>query len=124
MPSNTVSGVPAPWQLTTRMPWLRSEYSMLSTASPAEKSPGLPMLSAAAGNVPGAGSQRTRPVTTYVPAELPPAVTIVQVPPPVTASDVFPRPAGATEVAVPVNAIVAPVLGRAYAWPPGFTVGP
>src|SRR5437667_22846 len=25
-PSNTASGVPAPWQLTTRMPWLPSLY--------------------------------------------------------------------------------------------------
>src|SRR5437867_8941765 len=97
---------------------------MLSTASPEEKLPGLPMLSAVAGNVPGAGSQRTRPVTTYVPAELPPAVTIVQVPRPVTASDFPPRPAEATKVPVPVNVIVSPMLSCADAWPPGFTVGP
>src|SRR6267143_4933015 len=99
---------------------------MRSTASPGRKSAGLPILSVVAGNVPGASSQRTRPVTLYLPLLEPVAVVIVQFPPPVTAFDVPLPPAGATNVPDPVSVIVLGTarLSFADAWPPGFTVAP
>src|SRR5207302_208075 len=107
---------------------------MRGTASPARKSEGLPILSVVPGNVPGATSQRTRPVTQYAPPLGAPTTGVsVHVPPPVTAPDVPPPPAGATNVPVPVSVSVFPLLSLspglfwlslADAWPPGFTVAP
>src|SRR5207249_230042 len=93
--------------------------------SPGRKSTELPMLSAVPGNVPGASSQRAKPLTWYVPFEITPAVVIVQVPPPVTTLDVSPSwSLGTTKVPDPVSVIVSPILSCADAWPPGFTVDP
>src|SRR2546428_5458735 len=99
---------------------------MRSTTSPGRKSTGLPTLSVVPGNVPGASSQRTKPVTVYLPLLEPVAVVIIQFPPPVTAFDVPPPPAGARNVPDPVSVIVSGTarLFLADAWPPGLTVAP
>src|SRR5438477_12748712 len=97
---------------------------MRSTASPGRKSAGLPILSVVPGNVPGASSQRSSPVTLYAPNVAPAAVVILHVPPPVTTFDVpLPR-AGATNVPDPVSVSVLGTarLSVADDWPPGFTV--
>jgi len=57
---------------------------MRSTGKPERKSAAFPIASTLAGNVPGATSKLTNPVTRYVPLEPPLAVVIIHVPPPVT----------------------------------------
>src|SRR6266704_883906 len=89
-----------------------SEYSILRIASPAVL-PGMFGLDASA------RSQRTRPVTWYVPL---PVTTLLasqvsQFPPPVAALEVPPSPAGATNVPAPVTMILSPSAAVAAAEP-------
>src|SRR2546422_7697831 len=80
-------------QLTVSVPALPSEYSILRIASPAVL-PGMFGLDASA------RSQRTSPVTVYVPLPVTASLAfrVSQFPPPVAALDVPPPPAGATNV--------------------------
>src|SRR3989442_13178820 len=99
-------------QLTVSVPALPSEYSILRIVSPAVL-PGMFGLDASA------RSQRTRPVTWYVPL---PVTTLLasrvsQFPPPVAALEVPPPPAGATNVPFPVTMIFNPSAAVADAEP-------
>src|SRR5213596_2662930 len=91
-------------QLIVSVPALPSEYSTRRIASPAVL-PGMFGLDASA------RSQRTSPVTVYVP--LPVAASLAfrvsQFPPPVAALEVPPPPAGATNVPFPVTMIFNPM---------------
>src|SRR5438445_90062 len=90
-------------QLTVSVPALPSEYSILRIASPAVL-PGMFGLDASA------RSQRTSPVTVYVPLPVTASLAfrVSQFPPPVAALEVPPPPAGATNVPFPVTMIFNP----------------
>src|SRR2546430_2405589 len=90
-------------QLIVIVPALPSAYSTRRTASPAVL-PGMFGLDASA------RSQRTSPVTVYVPLPVTAllASRVSQFPPPVAALEVPPPPAGATNVPFPVTMIFNP----------------
>src|SRR5262249_28533759 len=91
------------------------EYATPSPRTPAGGVPADTTVSAP-GNVPGASSHRTSPVTWYVPLSpvgMPILSKVSQVPPPVTALDLPAPPAGATKVPEPVR--VTPELSSARA---------
>src|SRR5436309_4663867 len=99
-------------QLTVSVPALPSEYSILRIASPAVL-PGMFGLDASA------RSQRTSPVTVYVPLPVTASLAfrVSQFPPPVAALEVPPLPAGATNVPLPVTMIFNPSAAVADAEP-------
>src|SRR2546428_1355318 len=99
-------------QLTVSVPALPSEYSILRIASPAVL-PGMFGLDASA------RSQRTSPVTVYVPLPVTASLAfrVSQFPPPVAALEVPPPPAGATNVPFPVTMIFNPSAAVADAEP-------
>src|SRR3989454_8594684 len=99
-------------QLTVSVPALPSEYSILRIASPAVL-PGMFGLDASA------RSQRTSPVTVYVPLPVTASLAfrVSQFPPPVAALEVPPPSAGATNVPFPVTMIFNPSAAVADAEP-------
>src|SRR6266702_6449857 len=99
-------------QLTVSVPALPSEYSPLRIASPAVL-PGMFGLDASA------RSQRTSPVTVYVPLPVTASLAfrVSQFPPPVAALEIPPPPAGATNVPLPLTMIFSPSAAVADAEP-------
>src|SRR6266446_304966 len=109
-------------QLTTRMPWLPSEYSIRRIASPSCCGSEGSMRSISGRTaLPSPASHLTSPVTSYVPLPVGTLLElkVCQVPPPVAALDVPSPPAGATKVPDPVNTIFDPSSAKAAATPPG-----
>src|SRR5712691_1505965 len=108
-------------QLTTRMPWLPSEYSIRRTASPSLSGSEGSMKSVGGLALPSPFSHLTSPVTSYVPLPVGTLLElkVCQVPPPVAALEVPSPPAGATKVPDPVNTIFDPSSAKAAATPPG-----
>src|SRR5262249_40427641 len=99
---------------------------MRSTARPVLASPSS-MRSVRGGGPPGgkgAGSQRTRPVTSYVPLThtVRAGLQVCHVPPPVVEPFDPSPPPGATNVPDPVSVIREPSFARAAACPPGRVV--